>query len=98
MQMFEGWCASEVLRSAISLEIRDGDPCSSRDARVIDVLESMEAPEDGHIGIRSSPWVVGSVAQVECVCTNARSTGDREEELEAIVQLEKYDTVAITET
>lgn len=33
----------------------DGDPCSSSDARVIvDVLETMEAPENGHVGTGAS--------------------------------------------
>ena len=41
--MFEGQCASEVLQSAISVEVGDGDPCGSKDARVIDVLETTEA-------------------------------------------------------
>ena len=98
--MFEGWCASEVLRFAISVEVGDGDPCGSKDARVIDVLETTEAPENSHIGIRASPpkKVAGSIAQLKCIYTNAHSMGNKQEELEAIVQLENYDIVAITET
>ncbi|GAB0209890.1 hypothetical protein GRJ2_003454700 [Grus japonensis] len=42
--------------------------------------------------------VPGSIAQLKCIYTNARSTGNKQEELEAIVQLENYDIVAITET
>ena len=53
--MFEGWCASEVLCSAILVEAGDGEPCDSKDARVIDVLETVEVPENGHIGIGASP-------------------------------------------
>ncbi|KAK4819787.1 hypothetical protein QYF61_011387 [Mycteria americana] len=39
-----------------------------------------------------------TTAQLKCLYTNARSTGNKEEELEAIVHQENYDTVAITET
>ena len=97
---FEGRCASEVLRSAISVEVGDGDPCGSKDARVIDVLETMEAPDNGHIGIRACPpkKVAGPIAQLKCIYTNARSMGNKQEELEAIVQRENYDIVAIMET
>ncbi|GAB0182992.1 mitochondrial enolase superfamily member 1 [Grus japonensis] len=98
--MFEGWCASEALWSAVSVEVGDGDPCGSKDARVIDVLETMEVPENGHIGIRASlpKKVAGSVAQLKCTYTNVHSMGNKQEELEAIVQWENYDIVAITET
>ena len=37
-------------------------------------------------------------AQLKCVYTNARSTGNKQEELEAIIQQDGYDLVAITET
>ncbi|KAK4818516.1 hypothetical protein QYF61_014329 [Mycteria americana] len=98
--MFEGRCASDVLWSATSVEVGGGEPCGSKDARVIDVLETMEVPENGHIGIRASPpeKVAGSVAQLECIYTNACSMGNKQEELEAIVQQESCDVVAITET
>ncbi|GAB0207696.1 hypothetical protein GRJ2_003235300 [Grus japonensis] len=91
--MFEGWCASEVLRSAISGVVGDGEPCDSKDTRVIDGLETMEAPENGYVGIRASPLkkVAGTVAQLKCIYT-------KQEELEAIVLQEDYDIVAITET
>ena len=36
-------------------------------------------------------------AQLKCVYTNARSMGNKQEELEAIVQQANYDLVAITE-
>lgn len=32
---FEGWYTIKVLRSAISVEVRGGDPGSSKDARII---------------------------------------------------------------
>ncbi|GAB0175367.1 hypothetical protein GRJ2_000001900 [Grus japonensis] len=98
--MFEGQCASEVLQSAISVEVGDGDPCSSKDARVIDVLETTEVPENGHIGIRASPpkKVAGSIAQLKCIYTNGCSLGNKQEELEAIVQQENHDIISIMET
>jgi len=88
--VFEGWCASEVLWSAVSLEVGDGDPCSSKDTRVIDVLETKGAPENGHTGIGASlpKIVVGSIVQLKCICNNACSMGNKQEELEAVVQLE----------
>ncbi|KAK4826884.1 hypothetical protein QYF61_012072 [Mycteria americana] len=38
------------------------------------------------------------IAQLKCLYTNARSMGNKQEELEAIVHQENYDMVAITET
>jgi len=40
---------------------------------------------------------VREIAQLKCVCTNARST-DNKQELEAILQQHSYDLVTITET
>jgi len=42
--------------------------------------------------------VVRLTAQLKCVYTNARSMGDKQEELEAIIEQDGYDLVAITET
>ncbi|KAK4810673.1 hypothetical protein QYF61_007473 [Mycteria americana] len=39
-----------------------------------------------------------TAAQLKCLYTNARSMGNKQEELEAIVHQENYDTVAITKT
>ncbi|KAK4810586.1 hypothetical protein QYF61_007323 [Mycteria americana] len=39
-----------------------------------------------------------TAAQLKCLYTNARSMGNKQEELEAIVHQENYDMVAITET
>ena len=41
---------------------------------------------------------VRSTAQLKCIYTNARNMGNKQEELEAIVQQDSYDLVAITET
>ena len=39
-----------------------------------------------------------AMTRLKCIYTNARSMGNKQEELEAIVQREGYDLVAITET
>ena len=41
---------------------------------------------------------VRQMIQLKCIYTNARSTGNKQEELEAIVSQGNYDLVAITET
>ena len=46
----------------------------------------------------SSKKVTRPTAQLKCLHTNARSMGNKQEELEATVLLESYDLVAITET
>lgn len=53
--LFEGRCAKDILHSATSLKAGHGDPCGSKDARVTDVLETMEVPENGHTGITAPP-------------------------------------------
>ncbi|KAK4830652.1 hypothetical protein QYF61_012495 [Mycteria americana] len=50
------------------------------------------------LGLVPPKEVLGSIAQLKCVYTNARSMGNKQEELEAIVQQENDDIVAITET
>ena len=87
MPVFEGQCASEVLQSAISVKAGDGDPCGSKDTRNTDVLKTIEAPENEHIGIRPSPRqkVARSTAQLKSIYPNACSIGNKQEELEAIV-------------
>ena len=46
----------------------------------------------------SSKKVTWPTAQLKCLYTNACSMGNKPEELEATVLLERYDLVAITET
>jgi len=53
--MCKGWCARDILWSAISVEEGDGEPCVSEGARVIEVLETTEVPENGHIGTEAFP-------------------------------------------
>lgn len=53
--MFQRWCASKVLLSAISVEAGDGDPICSKDGKVDDV------PENGQIRTSPPKNAVGSV-------------------------------------
>ena len=38
------------------------------------------------------------ITQLKCLYTNAHSMGNKQEELETVAQLEKYDQIAIMET
>lgn len=67
--VFEGRCTSEILQSAILVQVGDGGPSSRKDTSVIDAVEIMEAPENGQEGIRASPLkkVAGSTVQLKCI-------------------------------
>jgi len=52
--------------------------------------------DEPRVGVPGS-WV-RLTAKLKCVFTNSRSTGSKQEELEAIIQQDGYDLVAITET
>lgn len=73
MAMFKGWCISEVLWSPISVEMENGDPYGSRDTGIVDVLETVEAPEKGPIGVRASPpeKVMRSISQLNYIYTSS---------------------------
>lgn len=53
----------------LPLEVGDGDLHGNKDTRVSDVLETMEVPENGRVGIRASfpKEVVESTAQLKCL-------------------------------
>lgn len=53
--MLVRWCAREVLWSDVSMEVEDGCQSSSKSRRVVDALEAMEVPDNGHTGIGTSP-------------------------------------------
>lgn len=44
------------------VEVGDGDPCGSKDTRVTGALENIEAPENGHAGLRASPLIVCGIS------------------------------------
>ncbi|PKU38005.1 rna-directed dna polymerase from mobile element jockey-like [Limosa lapponica baueri] len=100
MPVLVGKSTSKVLQSVISVEAGNGDPCGTKDMRSNDSLATTEGPEHSQVGIRACPpkKVAGQLAQLECIYTNARSMGNKQEELEATIEQENYDTVAITET
>lgn len=58
--LFEGQCANNILHSATSVKAGHRDPCGSKNTRVIDVLETMEVPENSHTEIRAGPPQKGS--------------------------------------
>ncbi|PKU34080.1 mitochondrial fission process protein 1 [Limosa lapponica baueri] len=71
-------------------------------AGAVDVGEVIELLDEHLFASQVRPSytkkVVGPVAQLKCFYTNARNMGNKQEELEAIVQQESCDVVAITET
>lgn len=77
------------------MKVGDEDPCGSKDTRAINVIETTEVPENGHIGIRAflSKNVVGSITKLKYIYPNAHSMGNKQEKLGAIVQQENYDVV-----
>ena len=52
----------------------------------------------GGIKEGSSEKATRPIAKLKCLYTNVSSIGNKQEELETVVQLEKYDLTAITET
>lgn len=82
------------------VEVGDGDLCGSKDARVNDVLETTEIPENGHARIRVClpEKAARLIAQLKCIKTNAHHMGNKQEKLEAIAQPENYDIVSIKDT
>ena len=61
---------------------------------------SERKPQTCSGGIRegSSEKAMRPIAKLKCLYTNASSMGNKQEELEAVVQLGKYDLIAIMET
>lgn len=54
MPLFEGQCSTKSLWSAIAVELGDGGPCSSKDERIIDMLEIPEAEDNKKIFVQIS--------------------------------------------
>ncbi|XP_035169883.1 uncharacterized protein LOC118159406, partial [Oxyura jamaicensis] len=89
-------CASKTLQSCVLVKDEDDRTFCRKDTRVGEKLVTMETPEYGQKGIRASPSQ--KVAQLRCIYTNARSMGNKQEELEATVLVGNYNVAAITET
>ncbi|KAJ7405203.1 mitochondrial fission process protein 1 [Pitangus sulphuratus] len=92
----DGYGAQQQSHFAILVEVGDRDPCGSKDARVIDVLETTQEPENHHASL--SEKGAGLITQLKCTYSNAHSMGNKQEDQEAMVQEENCDTVAMTET
>lgn len=55
MPMSENNAVAKSFSLAVSVEREgDGDQCNSKDERVIDLLETIEPPKIGGVGIRGS--------------------------------------------
>ena len=74
----------------------DVTPLCRKNTKVGVRLVATETPEYGQEGIRAS--ATQKDAHLRCIYTNAHNMGNKQEEMEAIVWLENYDIVAITET
>jgi len=72
-----------------------GSPFCMKNARFSVRLVAVETPEYGHEGIRDT--VTQKEAQLRCYYINACTTGNKQEEQEAIMQSESNDIVAIME-
>ena len=89
-------CASKIPQSCVLVKEEDDSPFCLKNTRVGVRLVAVETPECGHEGLRAT--ATPKKAQLRCLYANARSMGNKQEGLEAIVQSESYDMVAITET
>lgn len=88
--MAMGWHSSKVLQSAVPLEVGGEDSCGSKDTRVVDVLETVEASENGHVGIRDFPHKMWqeSPLQMKTIYVNAHSMDSKQEDLEMLFSRE----------
>ena len=89
-------CASKIPQSCVLVKEEDDSPFCRKNTSVGVRLVAVETPEYGHEGIRAT--ATQKEAQLRCLYTNARSMGNKQEELEAIVWSESYDIVASMET
>ena len=89
-------CASKIPQSCVLVKEEDNSPFCRKNTRVGVRLVAVETPEYRHEGIRTI--ATQKEAQLRYFYTNAHSMGNKQEELEAIVQSESYDRVIITET
>ena len=76
------WVTREVRRNAVTLGGSKGKPQTC----------------PGGIREGSSKKAMMPIAELKCLYASAHSMGNKQEELEAVVQLRKYDLIAITET
>ena len=94
MHVGEGY-ASKIPQPCVLVKEEDDSPFCGKKTRVGVRLVAMETHEYGHEGIRTT--ATQKEVQLRCFYNNAHSMGNKQEELDAIVQLESYDIVTITE-
>ncbi|XP_009864472.1 PREDICTED: protein Hook homolog 3-like, partial [Apaloderma vittatum] len=87
----------EINTIAFSVEVRSGSACSNKNMKVVDALETTEAPENTGTGTFCPKKVAGLIAQLKCLYINACSMSSQQEEPEATVKQENNDVDAITE-
>ena len=88
-------CACKAPWSCALVKEEDDSPLCRKNMRAGMRLVAVETPECAHEGIRVT--TTHKETKLRCLYTNAHSMGNKQEELEAIVCLESYDIVAITE-
>ena len=89
-------CACKTPWSCALVKEEDDSPLCRKNTRAGMRLVAVETPECGDEGIRVT--ATRKEIKLRCLYTNARSMSNTQEELEAIVCLESYAIVAITET
>ena len=88
-------CANKIPQSCVLVKEEDNSPFCKRNTRVGVRLVAVKTPEYGHEHIRAT--VTQKEAQLRCYYINACTTGNKQEEQEAIMQSESNDIVAIME-
>ena len=91
----EEGCACETPWSCALVKEEDDSCLCSKNTRAGMMLVAVETPECGDEGIRVT--ATHKETKLRCLYTNVCSMRSKQEELEAIVCLESYDIVAITE-
>lgn len=88
----------EFLQSALSVEVKDGDPCSSKDTGVMDMLETTKEHEENHTQIMPSvpkKMMSGINSPSSFIPTHEAWAIEK---MEATVKQESCDIAAIIET
>jgi len=103
-QWLEGWGASRSPQRVAHQHARDTAAMWKSCGRELEAPEvsgaNKKIPMKHHKGKKgcSAMKVMRPTAQMKCLYTNACSMGNKQEEVEAIVLLESYDLIVITET
>ena len=93
--LVEEGCASQIPQSHLLVKEKDDSPFCRKNTRIGVRLVATETPEYGQEGTRAT--ATQKEAQLRYFYTNACSMANKQDELEATVRSESYDTVAIME-